>query len=52
MKPLLQKLTMLILNGSGTYIHFMNGKMGRKMSEGNAAVHCSYKSPFGIRILK
>ena len=28
---------MPILNGSGTYIRFVNGKMGRKISEGNAA---------------
>ena len=42
---------MLILNGSGTSIRFVNGKMGRKISKGNAGMQRSYKSPFGIRIL-
>ena len=42
---------MLILNGSVTSIRFKHEKMGRKISEGNAAMYCSYKSPFGIRIL-
>ena len=43
---------MPILNGSGTYIRFVNGKMGRKISEGNAAMYPLYKSLIGIRILK
>lgn len=43
---------MLILNGNGTYIHFLHGKMGRKISEGNAAVYPLYKSLIGIRILE
>lgn len=42
---------MPILNESWTCIRFMNGKMGRKMSEGNAAVYPLYKSLIGIRIL-
>lgn len=42
---------MPFLNGSGTYIHFMNGKMGRKISEDNATMYPLYKSPFGICIL-
>ena len=42
---------MLILNGSGTYIHFLHDKMGRKISEGNAANVAAQKSPIGIRIL-
>lgn len=42
---------MLILNGSGTYIRFMNGKMGRKISEGNATMYPDIKSLIGIRIL-
>lgn len=42
---------MLILNENQVYIHFMYGKMRRKISEGNAAMYRSYKSPFGIRIL-
>lgn len=43
---------MPILNVSWTSIRFMNGKIGRKISQGNAARYRSYKDPFGIRILE
>ena len=42
---------MPILHVSKTYIHFLHGKMGRKISEGNTADVAAKKSPFGIRIL-
>ena len=42
---------MPILNGNSTYIRFVNGKMGRKISEGNSADVAAQKSPLGIRIL-
>lgn len=38
---------MPILNGSGTSIHFLNDKIGRKISGNNADVYRSYKRPFG-----
>lgn len=41
---------MLILHGSGTCIRFVNGKMGRKISEDNAPCIRLYKRLFGIRI--
>lgn len=42
---------MLILNVSWTYIHFVNGKMGRKITGCNATMYRSYKIAFGILIL-
>ena len=51
MKPLLQKIIILILNGSGTYIRFKHEKMGRKISEDNAGMYPDIESLIGIRIL-
>lgn len=42
---------MLILNGCGTSIHFLNDKNGRKISRDNAPCILSYKRPFGFHIL-
>lgn len=39
---------MTILNGSDTCIRFVNGKMGRKISEDNAAVYPDIKTAVGI----
>jgi hypothetical protein len=43
---------MPILNGSCTYIRFLHGKMGRKISRNNAAMYPLYKSLIGIYILE
>lgn len=42
---------MLIVNESQVYIRFKHEKMGRKISEGNAAMYPLHKSLVGIRIL-
>ena len=44
--------SMIILNWNDVSIHFLHGKMGRKISEGNAAMYPLQKSLIGIRILK
>ena len=43
-----ETFSILILNGSGTSIHFVNGKMGRKITGGNAAVYPDIKTAVGI----